>query len=92
MQIGIPAEILAGETRVAATPETVKKFASLGYKLVVQKGAGLASNCIDKAYEEAGATIAATAAETYKDSDVVLKVVAPTAEDSFWFLEMSCVR
>ena len=36
MQIGIPAEILAGETRVAATPETVKKFAALGYKVVVQ--------------------------------------------------------
>lgn len=81
MQIGIPAEILAGETRVAATPETVKKFVSLGYKLVVQKGAGVASNCIDKAYEEAGATIAATAADIYKDSDVVLKVAAPTAEE-----------
>jgi NAD(P) transhydrogenase subunit alpha len=81
MQIGIPAEILAGETRVAATPETVKKFVSLGYKLVVQKGAGVASSCIDKAYEEAGATIAATAADTYRDSDVVLKVVAPTAEE-----------
>ncbi|MDF2447164.1 MAG: ald [Moraxellaceae bacterium] len=81
MQIGIPAEILAGETRVAATPETVKKFVALGYKLVVQKGAGVASSCIDKAYEEAGATIAATAADTYKDSDVVLKVAAPTAEE-----------
>jgi NAD(P) transhydrogenase subunit alpha len=81
MQIGIPAEILAGETRVAATPETVKKFVALGYKLVVQKGAGSASSCIDKAYEEAGATIAATAADTYKDSDVVLKVAAPTAEE-----------
>lgn len=81
MQIGIPAEILAGETRVAATPETVKKFVTLGYKLVVQKGAGVASSCIDKAYEEAGATIAATAAETYQDSDVVLKVAAPSAEE-----------
>lgn len=81
MQIGIPAEILAGETRVAATPETVKKFVTLGYKLVVQKGAGVASSCVDKAYEEAGATIAATAAETYKDSDVVLKVAAPSAEE-----------
>lgn len=81
MQIGIPAEILAGETRVAATPETVKKFVTLGYKLVVQKGAGIASSCIDKAYEEAGATIAATAAETYQDSDVVLKVAAPSAEE-----------
>lgn len=81
MQIGIPAEILAGETRVAATPETVKKFAALGYKLVVQSGAGLAASCTDKAYEEAGATIAATAADTVKDADVVFKVAAPTADE-----------
>ena len=58
MQIGIPAEIAAGETRVAATPETVKKYVALGYKVVVQSGAGVASSCVDKAYEEAGAAIA----------------------------------
>ena len=81
MQIGIPAEILAGETRVAATPETVKKFAQMGYKVVVQSGAGLAASCTDKAYEEAGATIAATAADTVKDADIVFKVAAPTADE-----------
>lgn len=81
MQIGIPAEILAGETRVAATPETVKKFAALGYKLVVQSGAGVRASCTDKAYEEAGATIAATAADAVKDADVVFKVAAPTADE-----------
>lgn len=81
MQIGIPAEILAGETRVAATPETVKKFVALGYQVVVQSGAGVASSCIDKAYEEAGATIAANATDTYRDADIVLKVAAPTAEE-----------
>lgn len=81
MQIGIPAEILAGETRVAATPETVKKFAQMGYKLVVQRGAGLAASCTDKAYEEAGATIAATAADTTMNADIVFKVAAPTADE-----------
>ncbi len=81
MQIGIPTEIAAGETRVAATPETVKKYVSLGYKVVVQSGAGVASSCIDKAYQEAGATIATSAADALKDSDFVLKVVAPTAEE-----------
>ncbi|HCT41848.1 MAG TPA: NAD(P)(+) transhydrogenase (Re/Si-specific) subunit alpha [Moraxellaceae bacterium] len=81
MQIGIPAEILAGETRVAATPETVKKFAQMGYKLVVQSGAGLAASCTDMAYEEAGATIAATAADTTRDADIVFKVAAPTADE-----------
>ena len=81
MQIGIPAEILAGETRVAATPETVKKFVALGYKLVVQSGAGIRASCTDKAYEEAGATIAATAAGAVKDADVVFKVAGPTADE-----------
>jgi NAD(P) transhydrogenase subunit alpha len=81
MQIGVPTEIQAGETRVAATPETVKKFAALGYKLVVQSGAGTKASYIDQAYIEAGATIAATAADTLLDADVVLKVVAPLAEE-----------
>lgn len=82
MQIGIPAETAAGETRVAATPETVKKYVSLGYKVLVQSGAGVASSCVDKAYEDAGATIAATAEDTLRDADVVLKVVAPTADEA----------
>lgn len=81
MQIGIPAEIVAGETRVAATPETVKKYVSFGYQVVVQTGAGIASSCVDQAYQEAGATIAATAADTYRDADVVLKVHGPLAEE-----------
>lgn len=81
MQIGVPAEIQAGETRVAATPETVKKFAALGYTVVVQAGAGVRSSYIDQAYAEAGATIAATAADTLRDADLVLKVAAPTAEE-----------
>jgi NAD(P) transhydrogenase subunit alpha len=81
MQIGIPAEIVAGETRVAATPETVKKYVQLGYSVVVQSGAGVASSCTDDAYQQAGATIAATAADTYKDADLVLKVRAPQAEE-----------
>ena len=59
MQIGIPAEIAAGETRVAATPETVKKYVQLGYSVVVQAGAGVASSYTDSAYTDAGATIIA---------------------------------
>lgn len=81
MKIGIPAETVAGETRVAATPETVKKYVALGYTVVVQSGAGIASSCIDAAYEEAGAVIASTPADTLADADFVLKVVAPTAEE-----------
>lgn len=81
MQIGIPAEIVAGETRVAATPETVKKYVQLGYSVVVQSGAGVASSCTDDAYQQAGATIAASAADTLKDADLVLKVRAPQADE-----------
>ncbi len=81
MLIGIPTEITAGETRVAATPETVKKYAGLGYKVVVQTGAGLKASCTDQAFIDAGATIAASAADAVKDADLVLKVAAPTADE-----------
>ncbi len=82
MQIGIPAETTAGETRVAATPETVRKFVGLGYSVVVQSGAGRVSSYIDQAYKDAGAEIAADAATTLQNSDVVLKVAAPDAAEA----------
>jgi NAD(P) transhydrogenase subunit alpha len=55
--IGVPAEAALGETRVAATPVTVKQLVALGYEVVVESGAGLASAFPDVAYKEAGATI-----------------------------------
>ncbi len=81
MQIGIPAETLAGETRVAATPETVKKFAAMGCEVLVQSGAGLASSCTNAAYEAAGAKVVATAAEAL-NTDIILKVAAPSADET----------
>jgi NAD(P) transhydrogenase subunit alpha len=78
MQIGIPAEIRPGETRVAATPETVKKLAAGGHhQLVVQSGAGAQAAIADADYEAAGARIASSAAEVYGAADIVLKVRAP---------------
>ena len=78
MQIGIPAETRAGETRVAATPETVKKLAAGGHhKLIVQAGAGLASTYMDADYVAAGATLVNSAAEIYATADLVLKVRGP---------------
>lgn len=77
MQIGIPAEIRAGETRVAATPETVKKLAGSGHhKLLVQSGAGAGCSIPDSEFAAAGAAIVHGAAETYR-SDIVLKVRGP---------------
>ncbi|RJG21948.1 Re/Si-specific NAD(P)(+) transhydrogenase subunit alpha [Massilia cavernae] len=78
MRIGIPAETRAGETRVAATPETVKKLAAK-HQVVVQSGAGVAASNIDEAYAAAGATIG-SAADAF-GCDVVLKVRAPNAEE-----------
>jgi proton-translocating NAD(P)+ transhydrogenase subunit alpha len=78
MQIGIPAEIRPGETRVAATPETVKKLGAGGrHTLLVQSGAGVAASIPDAEYQAAGAKIAASAQEVLGASDIVLKVRGP---------------
>ncbi|PZH15015.1 NAD(P)(+) transhydrogenase (Re/Si-specific) subunit alpha [Streptomyces sp. NTH33] len=77
-RLGVVAEP-AGETRVAATPSTVKQLAALGYDVVVEKGAGSAASFADEAYGEAGAGIVG-AGEAWA-SNVVLKVNAPTQEE-----------
>ena len=75
MRIGVPAETRAGETRVAATPETVKKLAAKN-EVRIQAGAGAHSSYPDADYEKAGAKIVASAAEAF-DAEIVLKVRAP---------------
>jgi H+-translocating NAD(P) transhydrogenase subunit alpha len=79
MRVGVPSEILAGETRVAATPETVKKLTAQGHSIVVQNGAGLAASVTDAAFEAAGAQMS-DAAGAYS-CDLVLKVRAPAASE-----------
>ncbi|MBI2734670.1 MAG: Re/Si-specific NAD(P)(+) transhydrogenase subunit alpha [Aquabacterium sp.] len=79
MLIGIPLETLAGETRVAVTPETVKKLKAQGHTLRVQSGAGIAASVTDEAYVAAGAEI--TDAAGALGADMVLKVRAPQAEE-----------
>ena len=82
MQIGIPAETRAGETRVAATPETVKKLVAGGHhKVLVQTGAGMAASVPDADYTAVGASIVGSAAELYSQSDIVLKVRAPQPDE-----------
>ncbi len=82
MHIGIPAEIRGGETRVAATPETVKKFTAKGvHKVSVQSGAGAGASIPDSAYQEAGATIVTDLAELYAQSQVILKVRGPESNE-----------
>ena len=79
MQIGVPAETAAGETRVAVTPETVKKLIAQGHAVRVQSGAGVRASVTDEAYAAAGAEICDAAAALA--SPLVLKVVAPSAEE-----------
>src|SRR4051812_3025098 len=77
MRIGIPAEIYSGETRVAATPETVKKLTAGGrHTVMVQSGAGVAASIPDHEFVAAGAAIG-TAADVYGQSDIILKVRRP---------------
>ena len=76
MQIGIPAETRSGETRVAATPETVKKLVAAGHTVLVQAGAGLAASMPDADYTTAGASVVATAGEAFA-AELILKVRAP---------------
>ncbi|MDB5757971.1 MAG: transhydrogenase alpha subunit, partial [Burkholderia sp.] len=75
MRIGIPAETRPGETRVAATPETVKKLVTAGHQVVVQAQAGVSSSITDEAFTAAGAQIGSAADAL--GADMVLKVRAP---------------
>jgi NAD(P) transhydrogenase subunit alpha len=77
MKIAIPKERRPNETRVAATPETVKKLKALGFEIVVEAGAGIAAAFPDAAYEAAGAALAADAAAAYEQADIVFKVQRP---------------
>ncbi len=74
--VGVVTESNPGETRVAATPETVGKLIGLGYQVVVESGAGVKSSFTDAAYVEAGATIGTTL--QVWGSDIVFKVNAPS--------------
>ena len=78
MIVAIPKERRAGETRVAATPETVKKLKGLGLDIVVETGAGNAARVSDADYQAAGATIAPDAASALGNADIVLKVRGPS--------------
>ena len=77
MQIGVPAETLAGETRVAVTPETVKKLVAQGHAVRVQSGAGVAASVTDAAYVAAGATITDAASAFPSTTARLIPVVTP---------------
>lgn len=86
MKIAIPKERRAGEARVAASPDTVKKYVQMGFEVVVETGAGEGASIADSVYQDAGATIAADAAGAF-GADVVLKIQRPTDEEIALFKE-----
>jgi NAD(P) transhydrogenase subunit alpha len=82
MKFGIPAETRPNETRVAATPETVKKLTAAGrHTVLVQAGAGARASLPDDQYVASGASIVASAQEIYAQAEIVLKVRGPDAAE-----------
>ncbi|HAN87464.1 MAG: NAD(P) transhydrogenase subunit alpha [Bacillota bacterium] len=77
LAIGIPKEIMKGERRVAAMPDTVKKMIAEGAKVLVEKGAGEGSYFHDEEYKSAGAEIVEKAQDLFARADIILKVKEP---------------
>ena len=77
MQVGIIKERRLDEKRVAATPDTVKKFIAMGLKVNIEKGAGITAAITDQEYQEAGANIFDDASRVLENADIVLKVNKP---------------
>ncbi|NIY81881.1 Re/Si-specific NAD(P)(+) transhydrogenase subunit alpha [Vibrio hepatarius] len=78
MQIGVPKEILAGETRVAASPKSVEQLLKLGFEVNIETGAGELASFDDAAFEAAGAKVVSK--DEVWGSDLILKVNAPLTE------------
>ncbi|NGX99487.1 MAG: Re/Si-specific NAD(P)(+) transhydrogenase subunit alpha [Candidatus Afipia apatlaquensis] len=78
MKIAIAKEVDAAEPRVAATPDTVKKFKALGIDVAIEPGAGIKSGLLDADFEAAGAVVSADAV---KDADIVIKVKRPETSE-----------
>lgn len=90
MIVGVPKEIKEEENRVAITPSGVSAFVSHGHKVLVEKGAGLGSGILDRSYEGAGATVLDSAAEVWRQADLIMKVKEPQPSE-FQFLRSGLI-
>ncbi|WP_416674271.1 hypothetical protein [Egbenema bharatensis] len=77
MSVGIPKEIYPGECRVAATPDTAKLLQKMGFRVLVETGAGEAANFPDDAYREAGCALISDTSTLWESADIILKVRSP---------------
>ena len=82
MLIGCPNETAADEKQVALTPESASQIQKLGYECMIESGAGVAAGFTDSAYEQAGVKIAKTAANLWKSTDIIVKVLPPTSSET----------
>lgn len=92
MTIGIPKEIMKGEARVAASPETVKKFIQDGQKVLIETGAGINSLYQDDDYIAMGAELISDTLELYKKSDLILKVKEPLFNEALGMHEVDMMH
>ncbi|NMB01557.1 MAG: Re/Si-specific NAD(P)(+) transhydrogenase subunit alpha [Firmicutes bacterium] len=92
LTIGVPKEILSGERRVSATPETVTQFVQGGAKVLVETGAGVGAFFSDEAYREAGATVVADVKEVYQSAELILKVKEPQFHEGLNLHETELLR
>ena len=81
MKISIPKETIRDESRVAATPQSVKELVKAGYEVYIETGAGTSSFISDENFKKAGANIVNSTNELFKDSDIIIKVAAPTRDE-----------
>tara|TARA_B100001996_G_scaffold358392_1_gene322932 strand:+ start:602 stop:1759 length:1158 start_codon:yes stop_codon:yes gene_type:complete len=85
MKIAIPKECLANETRVAASPDVIKKLISLGFEVIVEKDAGKNASFSNDAFEAVGAVIADDVALAINSADIVLKILGPDTTELSMF-------
>ncbi len=92
MKIAIPREIMSGERRVAATPETVRKLIAMGHEVLVETGAGAGIFATDDDYELSGARVVADVRELFATADLVLKVKQPIHNEAIGRHEVDLMR
>ncbi|VVC77242.1 NAD(P) transhydrogenase subunit alpha part 1 [Aquicella siphonis] len=92
MKIGIPREVMPGEKRVAAVPETVSRMIKAGMEVAVESGAGLLSHIEDKDYQQAGAVIASDHQTLFAQADVILKVNKPVMDEKLHMHELDMMK
>ncbi len=81
MKIAVPKELRDSETRVAMSPDMIKRLVGMGLEVMVETGAGARAMLPDAQYQMSGAAIGTDANETYSDADIILKVRRPMCAD-----------